>query len=75
MADKRTESCGRCAMTTVVDAVSGDCTDTEQDGRDPFHGSRIEVREADLRRASPGAYLERVTDRLNDAASRFIYGR
>lgn len=66
----RTEACGRCSMTTVVDAVESD----EDSTRDPF-GDAIEVDETALRRVSPAAWLGGVTSRLDAAVSRFIYGR
>ena len=60
------ESCGRCSMSTVVDA-------TETDG-DPFEGERIEIDDDSLRRVSPGAWLEGVAGWLDRAARTFIYG-
>ncbi len=72
MGGKKTESCGRCAMTTVVDAASSDDEETD---RDPFGDDAIEVDERDLRRVSPGVWLGRVTDRLDAAVERLVYGR
>ena len=82
MSEKR-EACGRCAMTTVVDATAGpadgeSADDDEADGgsgRDPFGGARIEIEESALRRASPAAWLAVVTRRLDDAATRVVRGR
>ncbi|MFB6090041.1 MAG: hypothetical protein ABEJ97_03195 [Halobellus sp.] len=63
-----TESCGRCAMSTVVDT-------TDPDVEGPFEGDRIEVDEDSLRRASPSAWLSGVVSRLDEAATDFIHGR
>ncbi|WP_254536424.1 hypothetical protein [Halomarina litorea] len=67
MGGKETETCGRCAMSSV----SG----TMEDAPDPFAGDRIEVSEDEARLVSPGAWLSGVKDRLDAAASRFVYGR
>ncbi|MFC7213378.1 hypothetical protein ACFQO4_04685 [Saliphagus sp. GCM10025334] len=72
MGGKQTESCGRCAMSSVVDVVGSDGENTDND---PFGDAGIEVDDATLRRVSPAAWLERVTDRIDDAARRVIYGR
>lgn len=77
MGGKKTEACGRCSMSTVVDvASSGD--DEDDDGestRDAFGESAIQVDDETLRRVSPGAWAGRVTDRLDDLGRRLIYGR
>jgi len=62
------ESCGRCAMSTVVDA-----TDSDREG--PFDGDRIEVEDESLRRVSPSAWLSGAVSRLDRAATEFIHGR
>jgi hypothetical protein len=68
MGGKIREACGRCSMTSVVDMVDG------EDGG-PFDGDRIEVSEADLRRAMfPAVALGRVKRRLNGYATRLTYG-
>ncbi len=54
-------------MTTVVDA-------TADESRDPLGDDRIELDEAALRAASPGAWLGRLSARLDAAAERFVYG-
>lgn len=66
------ETCGRCSMTTVVDA-----TEDGEGGadRDPFGDERIEVDDSQLRRASPGAWLGGVVSKLDDVATRLTYGR
>ncbi|POG57042.1 hypothetical protein C5B90_08025 [Haloferax sp. Atlit-12N] len=67
MADPKREACGRCSMTTVVDATaSGD--------RDPLGGDRIELDESALRLASPTAWFAGLSSRLDAAAQRFVYG-
>lgn len=75
MAEKRTEACGRCSMTTVIDAIDGDKTDDERAARDPFGTARIEVDETELSRVTPSVWLSGVTTRLNDAVQRLTYGR
>ncbi|WP_276271169.1 hypothetical protein [Haloarcula litorea] len=65
---KDTESCGRCSMSTVVDAA-GEGTD------DPFAGDRIEVDEREARAVSPGAWLAGVKRRIDEVATRLTYGR
>lgn len=67
-----TEACGRCSMTTVVDAVNAD---SEDGPRDPFDDDRIEVAESQVRRVSPVAWMGDVTSRLNAAVRKFTYGR
>ncbi|WP_435161511.1 hypothetical protein [Halorubrum sp. SY-15] len=67
--DGRTEACGRCAMSTVVDAVDG------EEDRDPFGDARIEVDEAAIRRVSPAGILADAKRWLNDAVRRLTYGR
>lgn len=70
MGGKIREACGRCSMTSVVDMV-GD----EDGGSDPFAGARIEVSEADLKKAMfPAVVLGRVKTRLNEYATRLTYG-
>lgn len=64
-----TEACGRCSMTTVVDAVD------DGDSRDPFGDERIEVDETEMTRVNPVAWTRRVTGRLNAAVEQFVYGR
>ncbi|NIB99238.1 hypothetical protein [Halobacterium sp. R2-5] len=67
-----TEACGRCSMTTVVDAVDAN----SEDGlRDPFGDERIEVEESAVRRVSPVAWMQNATSRLNAAVKRFTYGQ
>ena len=66
------ESCGRCSMSTVVDATE-DGEGTAE--RDPFGDERIEVDDRELRIASPGAWLGRVVSTLDDVATRLTYGK
>jgi hypothetical protein len=77
MGGKKTEACGRCAMSSVVDVSrSGDGDrDDESRGRDPFGEARIEVDERQLRAVSPGAWLDGVKGRLDEFATRITYGR
>ena len=67
MSEKKTEACGRCSMSTVVDAVGGD--------RDPFGEDRIEVDEAEFSRVSPAVWLDRIGRRLDAAVRKITYGR
>lgn len=62
-------------MTSVVDAATeGD--DGDGSGRDPFGDARIEVPEAQLRRAAtPQILLGRVKRRIDHLATRLTYGR
>jgi hypothetical protein len=66
---KETEACGRCSMTVVVDAVD------ESEERDPFGDERIEVDRESMERASPEAWLSRVSSRVDDAVTRLVWGR
>jgi len=63
---KQTEPCGRCGMSSVVDAMEGAGPDTD---------AAIEVSEADARRVSPAAWLGGVKRRLDELATRLTYGR
>lgn len=67
---KDTEACGRCSMTVVVDAVDEDNGD-----RDPFGDERIEVDQREMERASPEAWMGRLSTRVNDAVSRLVWGQ
>ncbi|MCG1002771.1 MULTISPECIES: hypothetical protein [Halobacterium] len=67
-----TEACGRCSMTTVVDAVDAN---SDEGMADPFDGERIEVEESDVRRVSPVAWMQNATARLNAAVQRLTYGQ
>ncbi|MFC6888595.1 hypothetical protein [Halorubrum trueperi] len=71
----RTEACGRCSMSTVVGAVSGDQSNEERAERDPFGGERIEVDESSIRRVSPAGYLSDLKDRIDDLGRRLAYGK
>jgi len=63
------ESCGRCAMSSVVETTG------DEDGSDPFAGERIELEEDELRNASRHVVvLGRVKNRLNEWATRLTYG-
>ncbi|QLG60596.1 hypothetical protein [Halorarum salinum] len=67
MGDKEVESCGRCAMSTVTEVL--------EDPADPYQGPRIELSEREARAVSPAAWLEGVTDRLDEWATKLTYGR
>ncbi|MFC7205165.1 hypothetical protein ACFQJC_16725 [Haloferax namakaokahaiae] len=67
MSDPKREACGRCSLTTVVDA-------TADGGPNPFDGDRIELDDSDLRRTSPSAWFEGLSARLDAFAERVIFG-
>jgi hypothetical protein len=70
MPEGKTEACGRCSMTTVIDVADGDGS------HDPFAGDRIEVDETELRTAAkPQVLMGRVKDRLDAWATQFVHGR
>lgn len=84
---KRTESCGRCAMTSVVSIAESRKEDPESDRSSeepshpfhsrekPFDGAHIEVEEETLRLVSLHSVVAgRIKRRLNDWATRIIYG-
>ena len=76
MGSERTEACGRCSMTSMVDVANADRDDAERAARDPFAGDRIEVSEAEMRVvAGPQILLGRVKDRLDTLATELVYGR
>ena len=67
MDDRKTESCGRCGLSSVVDATGGG---------DAYDGDRIEVDEAQLRAASWHVELVgRAKRRVDAFVHRLIYGR
>jgi hypothetical protein len=69
--DDQTEACGRCAMTSVVDAV-----DDEDNGSQPFEGERIDVDRSELRTTSLHIVtLGKLKDRLDEWATGIIYDR
>jgi len=72
MDSDRSEACGRCSMTSVVDM-------TENEGgsdHDPFGDERIEVSESEMRKAAaPAVFAGRVKQKLDEFATRVTYGR
>lgn len=76
MGGKRTEACGRCSMTSVVDFTSAERDSDEGEVRNPFGTDYIEVSEATMRRAAkPQLLLGRAKARLDAVAARITYGR
>jgi hypothetical protein len=68
MSEKRTEACGRCSISTVIDANGGE--------RDVLGEERIEVDEHEIRRLSAHhVAASRAKDWLDDLGQRLIYGR
>lgn len=75
MGGKNTEACGRCSVSTVMDAAGSGDEEGEAGSRNPFEGERIELAEVELQRVVRHEVLvRRVKDRLDDIATRFIYG-
>jgi len=69
MTEKKTEACGRCSMSTVVDAA------VDEEGNDPFGDERIEVDESEFSRVSPAAWLGRFGKYLDSTVRKLTYGR
>ncbi|ADJ13472.1 hypothetical protein [Halalkalicoccus jeotgali] len=68
MNEKDTEACGRCAITTVVDAT--------ESGRDVLGEERIEIAEREMRRTSPHhVAASRLKSWFDSLGTRLIYGR
>lgn len=76
MGGKDTEACGRCSVSTVLDAAeSADDGEGDASAANPFDDGRIELEEADLRRiVRHEVFVRRVKDRLDALATRLIYG-
>ncbi|WP_049969222.1 hypothetical protein [Haladaptatus cibarius] len=69
MGGKRTEACGRCGLSSVVDAAS------DENERDIYGDERIEVSESEMRAVSRHTeILGRVKNGLNSFAERLTYG-
>lgn len=77
MGGKQTEACGRCSVTTVIDAkdaVDGD-EDAEEGGRDPFDGERIELEERELTSVvRHEVAMGKLKRKLDGLATRIVYG-
>lgn len=71
---KKTEYCGRCSMSSVVDFTENGTDDADRPDRNPFGGARIEVDDAELRATSPSAWLGGLKRRLDEVATRLTYG-
>lgn len=68
MGGKKTEACGRCSITTVIDATDAD--------RDLLGEDRIEIEEREMRRLSAHHVVaSRAKGWLDDLGERLIYGR
>jgi hypothetical protein len=68
MGGKKTEACGRCSITTVIDVADGD--------RDLLGEERIEIEEEEMRRLSAHhVAASRAKDWLDSVGERLIYGR
>jgi len=69
MGEERKEACGRCGISSVVDA-------TDDGDRDPFGDERIAVDEREARAAmQPQIAVRRLKRRLDEIATRVTYGR
>lgn len=78
MDEKGTEACGRCSVSTVIDAAgSGRDASADEEGtdrRNPFDGERIEVQEDELQSVVRHEVLaHRLKRRLDALATRLIY--
>jgi hypothetical protein len=70
MDSNRSEACGRCSMTSVVEMTE------DEGGRDPYGEERIEVDESEMRvAAAPAVLAGRVKRKLDEFATRVTYGR
>lgn len=68
MGGKKTEACGRCSISTVIDATDGD--------RDVLGEERIEVDEREMRRLSAHhVAANRAKEWFDSVGERLIYGR
>lgn len=68
MDEKKTEACGRCSITTVIDASGSD--------RNVLGEDRIEVEENEMRRLSAHHIAaSRAKDWFDSVGERLIYGR
>lgn len=67
------ETCGRCSVTTVVDAVEEDKPDPEQ-RYDPYGDEYIEIDERELRFVSlPAVYAGKLKRWLDRQAHRIVH--
>lgn len=70
----QTESCGRCAITSVVDTANDE--DSEGNEHSVFDEKRIEIDETELRiAATPAVLAGWMKHRLDELVARFVYGR
>ena len=75
MGGKKTESCGRCSVTTVLDATEQEGESNSAGGKNPFDGERIEVDESTMRKTVPHEFaVSRVKDRLDGVVSQLTWG-
>ncbi|WP_158058571.1 hypothetical protein [Halorussus halophilus] len=75
MGGKKAESCGRCAMSSVVSMTTED-EESEPVGHNPFEGERIEVSEDEMELVhKPQILLGRLKQRIDDVATKLTYGR
>ena len=65
--NENTETCGRCAMSSVSGVMDED--------HDPFGDERIEVENTELRKVSPSVFLGRVRRRIDSLVTKLTYGR
>ena len=75
MGGKKTEACGRCAMSSVVSMTTED-DESEPVGHNPFEGERIELTEREMELAhKPQILLGRLKRRIDEVATKLTYGR
>ncbi|WP_266079352.1 hypothetical protein [Haladaptatus caseinilyticus] len=69
MGGKRTEACGRCGLSSVIDATS------DGEPRDVYGEDRIEVSESEMRAVSRHTeFFGKAKNKLNAFAERVTYG-
>lgn len=74
MGGKKTEACGRCSVTTVIDAT--DDKSGESGAENPFDGERIEIKESQIRSVVPHeVFTARIRTRLDEWATKLTFGR
>ncbi|WP_255168576.1 hypothetical protein [Natrononativus amylolyticus] len=68
------EACGRCSLSTVVDAAAVG-REVDAPDRDPYGDARIEVDEREFSLVSPGFWFARLSSRLDAVGRRLTWGR
>lgn len=75
MGGKSREACGRCSVTTVIDATESAEEGGDSGAKNPFDGERIEVEESAMRTTAPHEFaVRRVKDRLDGVVTKLTWG-